>query len=81
MECIMTGKQAFNFEKSLAELNQLVDKMEQGNLPLEDSLKHFEDGIKLIRGCQKALSDAEQKVQILTAKNGGEALEDFSNDD
>jgi exodeoxyribonuclease VII small subunit len=57
---------AINFEKSLAELTNIVEKMEQGNLPLEQSLEQFEKGITLIRHCQQALSDAEQKVQVLT---------------
>lgn len=74
----MATKKAFNFEKSLEDLGELVNKMEQGNLSLEDSLKNFESGIKLIRDCQKALSAAEQKVQILTEQNGKESLEDFT---
>ncbi len=57
---------SFNFEKSLADLEQLIGEMEGGELPLEESLKKFEQGIELIRGCQSALSDAEQKVEILT---------------
>ena len=57
---------SFNFEGSLSELEQLVWEMESGELPLEESLKKFEQGIKLIRSCQEALTDAEQKVEILT---------------
>lgn len=64
----------FNFEKALAELNQLVEKMEQGGLSLEASLQYFEKGIGLTRRCQEALKAAEQKVQILLEKNGKEAL-------
>ena len=45
-----------NFEKSLQNLSELVEKMEQGNLPLEESLKNFELGVKLIHDCQTALS-------------------------
>ena len=52
-----------DFEKSLEKLNKLVEKMEQGNLPLEESLKSFEDGVVLIRQCQEALDKAEQKVK------------------
>ncbi len=59
-------KTEFDFEKSLAELEQLVETMEQGELTLEESLKQFERGVALTRACQKALSEAEQKVQILT---------------
>ncbi len=74
-------KDSFNFEQSLQELTTLVDKMEQGNLSLEDSLQHFESGIKLIRQCQQTLTTAEQKVQILTQRAGHETLEDFAKDD
>jgi exodeoxyribonuclease VII small subunit len=58
------------FEQSLAELEQLVEKMEQGELPLEQALQQFERGIELARGCQNALQQAEQKVEILLEKNG-----------
>lgn len=61
--------QSSNFEKKLTELQTLVETLEQGNLPLEASLKQFETGVKLIRDCQKALTDAEQKVQQLTEDN------------
>ena len=68
------------FEESLAELEQLVEQMEQGELSLEDSLKSFERGVTLTRTCQKALQEAEQKVQILLEKNGTQTLEPFAND-
>ncbi|MEE9552184.1 MAG: exodeoxyribonuclease VII small subunit [Gammaproteobacteria bacterium] len=71
----------FNFEKTLQELESLVEKMEDGNLSLEESLKCFERGVTLTRSCQKALSEAEQKVQILLEKNGEQQLQDFSTDD
>ncbi len=70
----------FDFEKTLQELESLVDKMEDGNLSLEESLKCFERGVALTRSCQKALSEAEQKVQILLEKNGKQKLEDFNTD-
>jgi len=76
---------SFDFEKSLATLNQLVEKMEQGDLSLEKSLKSFEEGVNIIRECQKALTTAEQKVKILTKDNGQDTLQpyhtDKSNDD
>ncbi|MCG5530609.1 exodeoxyribonuclease VII small subunit [Halorhodospira halochloris] len=53
------------FEKSMAELEQLVERMERGELKLEEALRDFERGIQLTRHCQKALSAAEQKVEIL----------------
>lgn len=55
----------FDFETALQELEGIVSKMEKGDLSLEDSLKHFETGLKLTRQCQKAIESAEQKVQIL----------------
>jgi len=70
-------KESFNFEKSLNQLNALVEQMEKGDLPLEKSLKCFEEGITLIRECQKALASAEQKVEILTKQQGKETLESF----
>lgn len=66
-----------NFEQSLQELEALVEKMEAGNLSLEESLKYFERGVALTRNCQKALTEAEQKVRILLEKNGKEQLHDF----
>ena len=54
-----------NLEASLAQLESLVESMESGELPLEEALKAFEQGVKLTRECQQALSQAEQKVRIL----------------
>lgn len=67
-----------DFETALAELESLVETMEQGDLSLEESLKQFERGITLTRGCQESLKEAEQKVQILLSKNG--EPEPFEND-
>ena len=58
-----------DFEKSLTKLNQLIEKMENGNLPLEEALKCFEEGVTLIKTCQKILSDTEQKVQKMIESN------------
>lgn len=66
-------KAAVDFEKSLAELQQLVERLEGGELSLEDSLACFEQGIRLTCDCQAALSQAEQKVQILLER--GDTLE------
>lgn len=74
----MANKSAeFDFEKSLQELEQLVEAMERGDLTLEESLKQFERGIVLTRACQQALAKAEQKVQILTQNSAGGELADF----
>jgi len=66
----MAAKKSYPFEESLSKLERLVEKMESGDLSLEDSLKTFEEGIKLTRECQQALKDAEQKVKMLIEKDG-----------
>lgn len=55
-----------NFEKSMQMLEGIVKKLEAGDLPLEESLKIYEQGVKLAAQCQKTLSQAEQKVAILS---------------
>lgn len=60
-------KKSVDFEKKLNQLEVLVGEMEKGSMSLEDSLKAFEDGIKITRECQQALKDAEQKVEMLTS--------------
>jgi len=70
-----------DFEKSLRELEKLVEKMEQGELSLEASLEHFEKGVQLSRTCQQALREAEQKVEILMQKNGQDTLATFDSED
>lgn len=66
---------AFDFEQAMADLEQLVSRMERGDLTLEESLQTFEQGIRLTNACQQALSSAEQRVQVLieTAQGGSEA--------
>jgi len=73
----MSSTKNFNLEKSLADLEELVEELESGDLPLEKALKKFEEGIKLTRGCQAALKEAEQKVEVLLNSAGSEDLEDF----
>jgi exodeoxyribonuclease VII small subunit len=77
----MTSNKKFNLEKSLADLEEIVDELESGDLPLEKAMKKFEEGIKLTRGCQAALKEAEQKVEILLKSAGGEDLEEFEADE
>ena len=77
----MSSTKSINLEKALADLEGLVEELESGDLPLEKAMKKFEEGIKLTRSCQKALKDAEQKVEILLKSAGGESLEDFDTDD
>ena len=77
----MASTKKINLEKSLADLEALVEELESGDLPLETAMKKFEEGIKLTRGCQVALKEAEQKVEILLKSAGGEKLADFEVDD
>lgn len=69
--------ESLTFEQSMQELESLVAKMEQGDLPLEEALQSFERGIQLARHSQQQLKDAEQKVQILTSQNGQQSLDAF----
>jgi exodeoxyribonuclease VII small subunit len=69
-----------DFEKKLGRLEEIVEKMETGELPLEDSLKLFEEGVKLSRECNSQLSEAEQKVKLLLGidDDGNPVTSDFS---
>lgn len=69
-----------SFEEALNELESLVDHLEQGEISLEDSLKSFERGVALTRSCQQALSEAEQKVGILSEKSLDAEPEAFESD-
>lgn len=60
------------FEKDLERLEAIVQALEQGGLSLDDSLKKFEEGIKLAKRCEKALSQAEKRIEILTKNAEGE---------
>ncbi len=68
------------FESHLKELEQLVERMEQGDQTLEQSLKDFERGVTLTRACEKTLRQAEQRVEQLVKKHGELKLEPFSSD-
>jgi len=59
-----------DFEASLTELEKIVEKMEAGDQPLEETLKDFQRGIELARACQQGLKEAEQRVDKLVQKNG-----------
>ena len=58
------------FEDCLQRLEQIVDELEKGNVPLEHALKLFEEGLKLSSSCRKELEEAEGKVEILLRQNG-----------
>ncbi|HTK98570.1 MAG TPA: exodeoxyribonuclease VII small subunit [Pseudomonadales bacterium] len=77
----MATEPTVNFEAALEELEQLVERMETGEMSLEESLKAFERGVALTRDCQKALKDAELRVQALTETEQGLALEDVDADE
>ncbi|MDE0789508.1 MAG: exodeoxyribonuclease VII small subunit [Woeseiaceae bacterium] len=77
----MAPTKKINLEKSLVDLETLVEELESGDLPLETAMKKFEEGIKLTRGCQVALKEAEQRVEILLKGAGSEELTDFNIDD
>ncbi len=70
-----------SFEDTLAELETIVNDMENGDLPLDQALEKFERGIKLSRLSQQSLENAKQKVQILLKENGDESLSDFAEPD
>ncbi|NOX09522.1 MAG: exodeoxyribonuclease VII small subunit [Gammaproteobacteria bacterium] len=74
-------KKELDFEQAMKELEVLVDlveKMEGGEINLEQSLDSFERGIELTRICQQTLQSAEQKVEILLEKNGQQRAEAFN---
>ena len=66
-----------NFEESLKKLEKIVEKLEDGNVNLDDSIKSFEEGVVLVKECQKQLSEAELKVQTLLEDGNVEPTEDI----
>ncbi len=70
-----------DFEAAMRDLEAIVERLEHGDLPLEESLAAFERGVMLTRSCQTALKEAEQKVEILLKKAGGARLDEFVTDD
>lgn len=70
----------FSFEAALTDLEQLVLRMESGELSLEDSLQAFEQGVALTRQCQEALAKAEQRVNVLLEKNGESIAQPFNDE-
>ncbi|MDP6199019.1 MAG: exodeoxyribonuclease VII small subunit [Porticoccaceae bacterium] len=74
-------KKAVDFEQQLKNLEALVESLESGDLSLEDSLKSFEQGIKVARECQTALKQAEQKVEVLMRQGDELVSQPFTEDD
>ena len=69
------------FEEAMARLEQIVRAMERGDVALEESLKLFQEGTELVRGCQKLLDDAQLQVKkIMTAPDGSPVEEDFQDE-
>ncbi|ALA60547.1 exodeoxyribonuclease VII small subunit [Nitrospira moscoviensis] len=70
------------FEQAMARLEAIVGELEKGDLPLDESLKIFEEGIRLSKNCLKVLEEAERKVEVLVQdKNGKKQLRAFSPDE
>jgi len=65
---VASKKQVVSFEKSLEGLTEMVEKLESGQLSLEESVAAFEDGVKLSRQCEALLDDAEQRLSVLDAE-------------
>jgi exodeoxyribonuclease VII small subunit len=70
-----------DFEQALGELEAVVERLEHGELPLEEALKQFERGIELTRGCQASLKQAEQRVEVLLQKTPEATPEPFDADE
>ena len=66
-----------SFEASLTQLEGLVTRLESGDLPLEEALRTFEQGVRLTRECQSALAAAQQRVQQLLKRGDAVTVEDF----
>ena len=64
-----------SFEEAIKRLEEIVEKLEVGDLPLEESLKIFEEGMKLVSFCSKKLEEVEQKVNILMKDDQGEYIQ------
>lgn len=70
-----------DFEQALDELEKIVERLEHGDLPLEEAMKTFERGVELTRHCQTALKAAQQRVEILLKRNGQPQIEPFTTDE
>jgi exodeoxyribonuclease VII small subunit len=71
------AEKTVDFEKSLERLEAIVEEMESGNLSLEQMIKHFEEGSKLVTLCSGKLNEVEQKIEKLVKKGGALAAEPF----
>jgi exodeoxyribonuclease VII small subunit len=71
-------KEKQSFEDDLKRLQKIVEELSSGKLTLGESLKKYEEGIKLAQGCSASLNDAQRKVELLTKKEGKYSLEKFN---
>ena len=75
------SEKSMKFEASMERLEAIVRQLEQGNAPLDESLKLFQEGTELVRSCQKLLDDAQLQVKkITTAPDGSPVEEDFQDE-
>lgn len=74
-------KKKQDFETKLTELEKIVSELEKGDLSLEDSVKKFEDGMKISKECNSLLEDAEKRITIILENNGEIKEEDFDTED
>lgn len=65
-------KKTDQFEESLEKLGKIVEQLEQGEVPLEEALESFTEGVKLVQFCHKKLEEAERKIELLTKGQGGD---------
>ena len=77
----MVKEKEHNFEETVRELEQVVRRLESGELSLDDSLKAFEQGVQLARSCEDKLTQAKSKVEMLVKQAGETKLQPFSPDD
>ena len=74
----MRNNNSPDFEAALAELESLVERLERGDLPLDEALKTFERGVELTRHCQGSLKAAQQKVEILLKRGSSAEIEPYA---
>ena len=74
--------QSKTFEESMNRLEQIVRAMERGDVPLEESLKLFQEGTELVQTCTKLLDDAQLQIKkVMTAADGSPVMEDFADEE
>lgn len=74
-------KEGVTFEKAMARLEAIVEAMEGEEVPIEDALKHFEEGMELVAFCERKLNEVQQKVELILEKKGAGLKEPSEGDD